>query len=81
MEHESDGDSNYNWCTWNDPHRLSKRAGEVRNQNMSQAHSNYSIVEVGQNTEKSQGDIRTLAVTQTPEKDYQLTLVWITHKE
>ena len=31
-------------------------------------------VEIGQNTEKSPGDKRRLAVTQTPLKDYQLTL-------
>ena len=29
---------------------------------------NYSITENGQNTEKSPGDLRRLAVTQTPEK-------------
>ena len=40
-----------------------------------QDHLNYSIVEIGQNTEKSLGDQRRLAVTQTPAKDYQLALV------
>ena len=28
--------------------------------------TNYSIIEIGQNTEKSPGDLRRLAVTQTP---------------
>ena len=37
-----------------------------------------TIVEIGQNTEKSRGDLKRLAVTQTPEKNYQLTLVWKT---
>ena len=37
---------------------------------------NYSIVDNGQNTEKSPGDLRRLAVTQTPVKDHQLTLTW-----
>ena len=41
-------------------------------------HPNYSIIENGQNTEKSPGDLRKLAVTQTPVKDYQLTLMWKT---
>ena len=36
---------------------------------------NYSIVENVQNTEKSPGDLRRLAVTQTPVKDHQLTLM------
>ena len=25
MEHKGDGDTNRNWCTWNDPQRLGKR--------------------------------------------------------
>ena len=29
----------------------------------------------GQNTEKSPGDLRRLAVTQTPVKDHQITLI------
>ena len=39
-------------------------------------HPNYSIVENGQNTEKSHGDLRRLAVTQTPVKYHQLTQMW-----
>ena len=35
-------------------------------------HPNYCSIEIGQNTEKSPGDWRRLAVTQTPVKDYQL---------
>ena len=35
----------------------------------------YSMVEVGQNTEKSPGNLRRLAVTQTPVKNHQLTPV------
>ena len=38
-------------------------------------HPNNNIIEDGQNTEKSPGDLRRLAVTQTPVKDYQLTLM------
>ena len=37
--------------------------------------SNYNIIEKGQNTEKSPGDLRRLAVTQSPVKDHQLTLM------
>ena len=42
-------------------------------------HPNYHIIENGQNTEKSPGDLRRLTVTQTPVKDHQLT--WKTLKE
>ena len=41
-------------------------------------HPNYSIIENGQNTEKSPGDLRRLAVTQTAVKGHQLTLTWKT---
>ena len=43
--------------------------------------SNYSIVEINQNTEKSPGDLRKLAGTQTPVENHQLTLMWKTLKE
>ena len=38
-------------------------------------HLNYCITEIGQKTEKSQGDLRRLAVAQTPLKGNQLTLM------
>ena len=41
---------------------------------MNRDYPDYSIVEIGQNTEKSSGDLRKLAVTQTLVKDYQLTV-------
>ena len=41
---------------------------------------NYCIVEIGQNTEKSPGDLRILAVTQIPMKKHQLMLVGKTFK-
>ena len=44
-------------------------------------HPNYSIIENGQNTEKSPGDLRRLAVTQTPVKNHRLKLMWKTLKE
>ena len=40
-----------------------------------------TIVENGQNTEKSPGDLRRLAVTQTPVKDHQLMLMWKTQSK
>ena len=42
---------------------------------------NDNIAKNGQNPETSLGDLRSLAVTQTPVKDYQLTLMWKTLKE
>ena len=41
---------------------------------------NYSIIKIGQNTEKSPGNQSRLAVTRTPVKEHKLTLVWKTRK-
>ena len=40
-----------------------------------------TFIEIGQNTEKSPGELRRLVVTQTPVKDHQLKLMWKTCKE
>ena len=42
---------------------------------------NYSIVVISQKTEKTPGDLKRLAITQTPVKNHQLTLTWKTFKE
>ena len=39
----------------------------------SEDHANYGIVDIGQNTDKSPGDLRSLAVTLNPEENHQLT--------
>ena len=44
----------------------------------SRDHPNNSIIENGQYTEKSPGDLRRLAVTQSPMKDHQMSLMWKT---
>ena len=81
MEHENNGDINYDKCTWNGPQRLGKGTGRVGNQRTNRDNPNKSITKIGQNTEKSSEDLRRLVVTQTPVKDHQLTLVWKTRKE
>ena len=48
MEHESDGDTNCNWCSWNDLQRLGKVTGRVGNERTSRHHPNYGIVKIGQ---------------------------------
>ena len=73
MEYEVNGDTNYNWCAWNNPQRISKRTGRLGNKRTSGDDPDYGI-KISQNTEKSPGDLRRLAVTQTPD-DHQLKLV------
>ena len=52
-----------------------KGTGGLEGRRTSGDHPNYNIVENGQNTEKSPGDLRRLVVTQTPVKDDLLTLI------
>ena len=75
VEHESDVYTNYNWCSWYSHLRIIKGAGGLENKRTSGDHPNYSIIKIGRYTEKSPGDFRTLAVTQTSVKDHQLTLI------
>ena len=51
------------------------------NKRTSGDHRNNSIVKIGQNTKKSPGDLRRLAVTSTPVENYKLRLVWKTRKK
>ena len=81
MEHEDDSVTSCNWCTWNNPQKINKGTRWLRNKKTSGDHSNYSIIKISQNTEKSPGDLSWLAAIQTPEKDHQLMLGWKTCKE
>ena len=75
MEHESYGDTNCNCHAWYSHQRIGTGTGGLGNNRTCGDHPNYSIVEIGQNTEKSPGDLRRVAITQTPLKNHQLTLV------
>ena len=55
--------------------RITKGTGGLGSWRTSGDHPNYYIIENGQNTVKSPGNLRRLAVTQTPVKDNQLTLI------
>ena len=76
VEDECDGNSNCNWPDRNGFQKLRKRTGRVGNHRTNRDHQDNGIVEIGQNTEKSPGDLRRIAFTQTPAKDHQLTFVW-----
>ena len=76
VEQEGDVDSNFSWCIWDNPQSFDKRTGRLRNKRTSRDHPDYSIIKIGQNTEKNPGDLRRFAVSQTPVANYQLSLVW-----
>ena len=80
MEHESDGDTNCNWCTRYTYQRIGVRTRGLGNKRTGGDHSIYSIVKIGQDTKKSPGNLRGLAITQTPVKNHQLSLVCKTLK-
>ena len=75
-KHAGDNYTNCNWCVWNSNKRITKGTGRLGSWRTSGDHSNDSIIENDQNTENSPGDLRGLAVTQTPVKNHRLTLMW-----
>ena len=50
------------------------------NKKTSREHSNYCIIKIGCNTEKSPGDLKRFGVTRTPVRNHRLTLVGKTRK-
>ena len=81
MEHEGDNYTNQDWCFWYSHQRIIKGPGGFGVQGKSADHPSNSIIENAQNTEKIPGNLRRLAVTQIPVKNYQLTSIWKTIKE
>ena len=65
MEDVRNGDTNYNWRTWNCPQRFRK----VGNRKKNRDYPNRSIAEIKQKTKKSPEDLKRLAVTQWKSSD------------
>ena len=61
MDHQSDDDTNYNCCTWNSSQCI-KVTGRVENWRTSREHPNYSITNIGKNTEMGSGDMLSLGL-------------------
>ena len=59
-------DSNCDWFAQYSQQLIGKGTRRLGNKRMSGDHPNNSIVEIGQNTKKSPGDLRGLVVAQTP---------------
>ena len=76
VELESDGDINCYWCAQYSHQGFDKEAWGLENKVTSGDHPNYSIIEIGQNTEESPEDLRRFTVTQTPLRNHRLTLMW-----
>ena len=63
VEHEGDGETSCNWCTWNGPQGFEKEMGGSGNQRKNRNSSEHTIDAVSLNTQGSSGDQRRLAVT------------------
>ena len=75
MEHESDNYTNRDWCFCYSHLRIIKGTRVLGGRKTSGDHPNNNIIENGQNTDKSPGDLRRHAVTQTPVINHQLKLM------
>ena len=71
VEQESDDYTNCDWCSWYSHQRIDASTGGLRNNWTRGHHPNYCIIKIGQNTEKSPGVFRKLAVLQILMKDSQ----------
>ena len=60
MEHESDGYTNCIQCARYSHQKIGKVTGGTGNNNMSRDHPKYSIINIGQITQKSPEDMRDL---------------------
>ena len=76
MEHEDDSDINCNRCSQNNPQILRKGTERFRKR----AETIKTTVSLRSARILSPGNLKRLAVTQTPVKDHQLTLVWTQQK-
>ena len=57
MEHASDIYTKCNWCFWCGNKRITRGTGEFGSWRTSGDYPNYNIIENGQNSEKSPGDL------------------------
>ena len=73
MEHESGDETNCKWRARYSQESIGTGTGGFGNKRTGGDHPNYSIDEIGQNTKKSLGDLRRLAVTQTHVENHQLS--------
>ena len=53
MEHVGDGDTSSSWCTWNYTQMIGKRTGRFGKKSTSTEDSDYSVIKIGYNTQKS----------------------------
>ena len=71
MEYKGDGDTSHKWCSLYNPQMIGKGTGGHGNKMTNRDHPDYSIIRIGQITEKSLGDMKKFAVNQNLVKNHQ----------
>ena len=66
VEHNGSGD--YKKWSWKNLQKLFKKTGGIRNHTKKRKHASHDIVKICFNFQKSPGDLKELAITQTPGK-------------
>ena len=66
MGHESDNYTYCDWCFWYSNLKIIKGTGGLRYWRQSGDHPNDSIIENGEKTEKSSGDLLSLKSSESP---------------
>ena len=74
MEHEGEGDTS-DWSAYNNLQRPAKETGRLGNKRINGDYPDCSIINIGQNNNKSPGDLRRFAVNQTPVRNHRLTFM------
>ena len=75
MEYEGKRDITCNWHARYSHQRIDIGPRRLGNKRTCRDYLHYSFLEIGQNTEKSPGDLTRLAVTQTSLRNHRQTLV------
>ena len=75
VKQESDDCTSCNLCSWYIHPKIGTKTWGFEHNGVGRDSPNHGIVEIGQNAEKSPGDLRRLSVTQTPLKNHKLTLM------
>ena len=75
IEHESNSDTKCSPCARYNNQMIDKRPGRRGNIRTNGDHPVYSIIKIGQDSEKRPGYLRRISVTQIPVEDHEPTLV------
>ena len=74
VNHDDDGDTNCNWCTWNSPQRFGKILEELEIRGRIEITQIPELLRLARIVRWGSRDLRRLTITLTSVKDHQLKL-------